>query len=133
MRISPKQYAEALLATVGGKKTGEIKEALKRFIEILCNNNDISKIGKILEKFNKIWNEKRGIVEAEIISAKELDKEILKLINGFIAKLSGAKEVIIDKKVDKSILGGVVIKYNDIVVDGSLRNKLNELKSKIIK
>lgn len=133
MKISPKQYAEALLETVDGKKAGEVKEAIKRFVEILHNNNDISKFGKIVKKFYQIWNAKKGIVEAEIVSANELDKEILKLLNSYIVKLSGAKEVIINKKVDKNIIGGVVIKYNDMVVDGSLKNKLIELKSKMIK
>jgi F-type H+-transporting ATPase subunit delta len=133
MKISPKKYAQALLEAIGEKKVSEIKEVIKKFVEIMQANNNLSQINKVIEQFNKLWNKKQGIIEAEIISAKELDKEIVKLLNSYIIKLTGAKEAILNKKVDKNILGGVIIKYKDIIIDGSLRNKLDELKIKMIK
>ncbi len=132
MKITPKQYAESLYQAVVGKKDSEVKDAIGNFVKVLINNNDISKADEIIKQFVRIWNREQGIVEAEVVSAKELDKKIVKLLNGYIAKLSGAKDVVIKEIVNKDILGGVVIKYKDKVLDGSLRMRLGELRSKMV-
>jgi len=62
-----------------------------------------------------------------------LDKETGKLLKNYITGLSGAKEVLVSEKTDKNILGGVIIKYGDKVLDGSLKTSLEELKEKMIK
>jgi len=93
----------------------------------------LNKADKISAEFIKIWNEKYGIVEASATSANGLDKASIKLLENYIAELSGAKEVVLNEKIDKNILGGVVIRYGDRVVDGSLRTSLEELKNKMIK
>ena len=133
MNITPKQYAESLYQAVADKKSREVKGVIENFIKVLADNNNISKIDKIIEQFVKIWNEEEKIVEAEITSAKELDNKIIKLLYCYIVKLSGAKKVVLKQKVDKNVLGGVVIKYEDRVLDGSLRMRLNELKEKMVK
>ncbi|MCG2690591.1 ATP synthase F1 subunit delta [Candidatus Parcubacteria bacterium] len=133
MKITPKQYAESLYQSVINKKDSRIKGILDNFVKLLIDNNDISKIDKIIGQFKKIWNREEGIVEAEAVSARELDKKIVKLLNGYIVQLSGARKVLLKQKVDKNILGGVIIKYEDKILDGSLKMKLNELRSKMIK
>jgi F-type H+-transporting ATPase subunit delta len=133
MKITPKQYAESLYQSVYSKKDSQIKGILDNFVKLLIDNNDISKIDKIIGQFKKIWNREEGIVEAEAVSARELDKKIVKLLNVYIVQLSGARKVLLKQKVDKNILGGVIIKYEDKILDGSLKMKLNELRSKMIK
>lgn len=133
MRISPKQYAESLYQVVAKKKENDIKVVIENFVKVLQNNNDFNKSDKITEQFCKIWNKEEGIIEAEIMSAKELDKEIIELLNSYIAKLSGAKKVLVNQKVDKNILGGLIIKYKDKVLDGSLKSGLLELKKDMVK
>ena len=88
---------------------------------------------KIIEAFSVIWNKEKGIVEAEVLSANELSKDVVKLLNGYITKLSGAREVVIREKVEKNLLGGVVIKYGDRVVDRSLKTKISDLKNNMVK
>ncbi len=133
MKITPKQYSESLYQAVQNKKDSEVKDAIGNFVKVLISNNDISKADEIIKQFVGIWNKEQGIVEAEVVSAKELDNKIAKLLNNYIVKLSGAEKVLVRQKVDKNILGGVVIKYGDKVLDGSLREKLNELKAEMIK
>ena len=132
MKISTKQYAESLYQVVQNKKDSEVKIAVENFVKVLVNNNDISKADKIINRFVKVWNREQGVVEAEIVSAKELDNKIVKLLNSYIVKLSGAQKVVVEQKVDKDILGGVVIKYGDKVLDGSLRMRLGELRNKMV-
>ncbi len=133
MKITPKQFAISLYESLDGKSAAEVKAVIKKFVELLAGKNMLAKADKIAVEFVKIWNEKHGLVEAEVVSAKGIDKEIIKLLKNYIVKLSGAKEVVVDEKMDKSLLGGVVIKYGDKVLDGSLKGSLQELKSSLEK
>lgn len=133
MKVTSKQYAESLYQAVQNKKDSKVKIAVENFVKVLINNNDISKADEIIKQFVRIWNMEQGIVEAEVVSAKKLDKKIVKLLHSYIVKLSGAEKVLVKQRVDKDILGGVVIKYKDKVLDGSLRMRLGELKSEMVK
>lgn len=133
MKVLVKQYAKTLYNLFDGKKKNEVEKIIAEFVAVLAENNDLGKIKKIIAEFEKFWNKERGIVEAEITSARGLDKDVVKLLNSYIVKLSGAKEVIMSEKVDKNLLGGVVLRFGDKVVDGSLRNRLEDLKQKMLK
>lgn len=133
MDITPKQYAAALHDSVKEKKKNNLKAILKEFVKFLAVNNDILKSEKIILEFEKIWNKKNKIVEAEIISADVLDKPTVKLLKEYIAKLSGAEQVFSSQLVEKNLLGGVVVKYGDKIIDGSLKTRLNNLKEEMIK
>ncbi|MFH0923831.1 MAG: ATP synthase F1 subunit delta [Candidatus Falkowbacteria bacterium] len=132
MKISVKQYAQSLYEAVADKSNSQIKNAVKNFFQILVQNNDLAKADEIINEFVKIWNKENGIIEAGVESAKALDDNIVKLLNNYIAELSGAKTVILNQTVNKYILGGVIIKYGDKILDGSLRARLGELKSRMI-
>ncbi len=133
MKITAKQYALSLYEMIDGQSAAEVKAVIKKFVELLAKKNQLSRAEKIIAEFIKIWNDKRGIIEAQSISAKGLDKETVKLLKNYIVKLSGAKEVIMSQEVNKDILGGVIIRYGDKIVDGSLKTQLVELKNKLIK
>ena len=133
MKITIKQFALSLYETVDGKSPSQVKAVIKKFVEFLAENNRLSKAEKIIAEFIKIWNNKNGIVEARTVSVKELDRVAVKLLKDYIARLSGAKEVMISQEINKDILGGVVIRYGDRVVDGSLKTQLVDLKNKMIK
>ncbi|MDD4333209.1 MAG: ATP synthase F1 subunit delta [Patescibacteria group bacterium] len=131
MKINPKQYAIALYESVKDKKDSEVKHVTKQFGELLKKNGDLAKLDKIISQFNVVWNEKEGIVDAEIESARELDQKIVKLLNNYIIELSGANDVIIKQKVNSKLLGGVVLRYGDKIVDASLRGKMKTIEEKI--
>lgn len=133
MKIKPRQFALSLYESVDGKTSGQVKAVIEKFVELLAEKNMLTKADKISTEFIKIWNEKHGIVEAEVSSTNDLDKASVKLLEDYIAKVSGAKEVMINEVVNKSLLGGVVIKYGDRVVDGSLKRNLQDLKSSLEK
>jgi F-type H+-transporting ATPase subunit delta len=133
MNIPIKQYAKTLYKLIDSKGKTEAEKIIEDFAAVLVSNNDQGKIKKIIAEFDNIWNKEKGIVEAEVISAGELSKDIVKLLDDYIAKLSGANEVILSEKVNKDLLGGVVIKYGDKVLDGSLKTKINDLKNNMTK
>ncbi|MBU0722002.1 ATP synthase F1 subunit delta [Patescibacteria group bacterium] len=133
MKITVKQFALSLYEAIDGKTSSQAKVVIEKFVELLAEKNQLAKANKIIEEFIKLWNNKHGIVQAEVASANELNEETVKLLKNYIAKLYNAKQVIISEKIDKKLLGGVIIKYEDKVVDGSLKARLVELKNKMIK
>lgn len=133
MKISPKQYAEVLFQAVQDKKDSQVKSAIKSFVGILIENNDLKKANKIIEQFSIIWNKEKGIVEVEISSASELNKTVVSLLSSYAKKISGAEETVIKQKVDAKLLGGAIIKYGDKILDGSLRTRLEELRGAMVK
>jgi F-type H+-transporting ATPase subunit delta len=130
MKINPKKYALALYESVALEE-GSIENLLKNFVKILAKNNDLSKAKKIEIEFNKIWNKKKGIVDANIISAKKTDQETLEIIENYINKISGSPNVNMQEEIDKNMIGGIIIKYEDKILDGSLRTSLKTLKEKL--
>ena len=128
MKVTPKQYAQSLYEITRKKKGSQVRADIKKFVEVLVKNNDLKSGKKIVNEFIKIRNKEEGIVEAEVMSARKLDSSVVKMLNGYIAKLSGAKKVILKKDLNKDLLGGVVSKYGDKILDGSMKTKLSNLK-----
>lgn len=133
MKTTPKQYALALYESLDGKSAGKVKAIIKKFVELLARENMLAKADKIAAEFIKIWNKKNNFIEAEAVTASGLDKAGVKLLKNYVTKLTGAREVLLSEKIDKNILGGVVIRYGDKIVDGSLKTRLEELREKMIK
>ncbi|MEK7558177.1 MAG: ATP synthase F1 subunit delta [Patescibacteria group bacterium] len=133
MKTTAKQYAQYFYQIVRDKENEQLKDAVKEFAVVLKNNNDLAKANQIIELFVEIWNFEKRIVEAEITSAKKINIKTEELLIDYLKKLSKAEEILIKQKVDQSLLGGVIIKYRDKVLDGSVKATLDELKNKLIK
>ncbi len=131
MKITAKQYAQALFEAVQEKDEQEIKSAIKNFVELLVRNNDVSQVKAIIKEFLLIWNKDRGMVEAQIISARELDKDILGMLQIYLIKKTGSRKLDIKQEIDHNILGGVIIKLGDKILNASLRCYLEELRNKV--
>lgn len=131
--ITPKSYAQSLYESTDGKTADEVTVISKKFVEIIAKNNHLAKTGAIIDEFIKIWNDEKGIVEATVVSAKEMDAETVNRLNDHILKLSKAKEIVLKQKVDKSILGGVVIAYGDKIINSSLKTQLADLRDRMVK
>jgi len=131
MKASVKQYAQALFDLSQGKDEKEIAKVIKDFAKLLVEHNQVAKLDRIVSHFSLLWNRENSIVEAEIVSASELDKKVVRLLEEYVKEVSQAKDVNISSTEDKNILGGVVIKYGDNIFDASLRTRLNELKKDI--
>ena len=131
MKISTSQYAQTLLELTENKSQEEISAIVKKFAEVLKNDGQLKNAGKIMEKFSEIYNAKHGIVEAEVISARELSSEQVYQMEIFVKEKYDGNAVEIRNIVDEKIKGGVVIKVGDEVLDGSVAGKLKKLKKEL--
>jgi len=128
MKITPKQYAISLYESTKNVDEVEINKRIKRFINILKKNNDLSLVDKIIDKFHECYREERNISKIEITSNAKMDSAIL---NKIIHKFNNQIEV--EEKINKSLIGGMVIKINDdTLIDGSVKRKLKELEKSLV-
>lgn len=132
MKIKPKQYALGLFESLIAADEKERKDVIDRFAKILIRNNDVSKLGAILEYFSDMYNEHERTVEAEILSTHELNDKSLKDLKELVMKKAQADNIEIKERRSKKLLGGVVLKYGDKSLDLSLRRKLDEFKRVMI-
>ena len=130
-KITPKDYAIGLIESVRGKRNDEIKIVADKFVSLLVENNDLSKSQKIIDTFSSLWNKENKIVESEITTTEKLDDKALNSLKSFLIEVSGAKEAVINEKIDRDILGGAIIKYDDKVLDKSLKTKVKKLNNLI--
>ena len=131
MKTSAKQYAQALFLEIQDSK--DLSVTVENFSLILRQDNCFSKMEKIIYHFNALWQKNYSLVEAEVISSYPLDSSLKDGVVEYLKSVSQAKEVNIEERKNRKILGGVVIKYGDKIVDASLKNKINILKNNLMK
>lgn len=131
MKISSRQYAQSLYESVADKSEKEVKAVLKSFVILLGHNRELNKAEEIISAFNEIWNKANGEIVATLVSARKLDATTKKMIVSYLEDKAGAKKIALTEEIDEKLIGGFVLKYNGKVIDGSLRNSLDELKGQI--
>lgn len=133
MKISVSQYAVSLYESVVDKSESEVKNILKNFVVLLGRQHDLNKEAEIINTFNNLWGQKNGEVTASLISARRVTDDTRELIINYLKNKSGASQIILDETEDKNLLGGFVLKYNNKVLDGSLKSSLESLKMQLKK
>lgn len=101
-------------------------EEMKRFIDAIINSGRVAVLPEISSSFHQLINKKEGVVEATISSVTPLSDEDLKNLGSYLQKIEN-KKVQITQKIDKSILGGFVIRVGNSLLDLSLRTKLESI------
>jgi len=127
-KIKTKQYARALYYALEGKKRDEIKDEVNNFVKLLYKNKALSKTDEIIEEFEKYSKEQAGILDVEVISARILESAEKNKLVERIKKIKKVSEVNLENKQDESLIGGIVVKIGDTVLDGSIKTKLDLLK-----
>ena len=97
------------------------------FFSILLEKNRFGLIHEIVTAFKKIADEFQGQSEAEIQTAFTLDHEVEKTIVSKLEKMAGHK-ITVRKMVDRNLLGGVIVRIRNKVIDGSVRHQIDLMK-----
>jgi F-type H+-transporting ATPase subunit delta len=104
-----------------------LQKELRNLIAVLIDNNRIAHVAEVAAQWRRILQEQQGIRPAEIVTARELTKEERDALVAEVAKLAGAK-IDASFKLDKSILGGTVVRIGSTVYDGSVKGRLERLR-----
>ncbi|MEJ6400360.1 ATP synthase F1 subunit delta [Nicoliella lavandulae] len=106
---------------------------IQNLIKVLAGSDNMDKMVSIIDAFVDIYDEYNNIVHADLISAVPLDADQQSKLKAAFAARTGAKKVVLNSKVDASIIGGLVIKSSDVIFDGSVKSKLNRVKQLLLK
>jgi len=128
----PQVPAEVKKDTIRKLFDSEISEYVRNFLFLLLDRRREMALTAIMKEFRLLANRARNMIEAEVTTAAPLTSE---LENKLIAKLSvvTGKTVVLKTQVDKTILGGVVVKIGDKLIDGSVERQLKDLRSALLK
>lgn len=110
----------------------EISQEIYNFIQLLIDKRRIFYIKAIINQFTDLVNDREKILEIEVVSAIELEKDMKNSLKEKLEKEMNY-EVVLNNTVDPEILGGLVLKIGDKIIDGSIQHELNTLSEKIEK
>lgn len=127
MKTTTRQYAIALYEATKDLSGAKLDKVVAGFVAILARDRKLKQIDKIISDFEHYSKKQQGIAEIEITSARELDKKVIDKIGKIFGENT---EAII--KIDESIIGGIKIKTEDKILDGSIKTQLLKLKESII-
>lgn len=128
MKITSQQYAQALYEAVHQTKDSDHNLVLDNFIKILTRNGDLEKHSEIEREYKIIDAQKKGIQAAKVTVAREM--EINSSLMNQLNEIIGSK-VEINKKVNERIVGGVIVRVGDTLIDASVKTQLNNLKNQL--
>ncbi len=116
--------------TIIDEALGSLHEYAVSFVKLMCERGHIRDLMDCLEEYLRLYEYADGVVTAEITSAVALSEAELAALKAKLeAKLARRVETVLS--VDESLLGGVIIRVDGNVIDGSLRRKLAEVKDAI--
>jgi len=118
-----KDELAALFIDVCGDK---LTEQGKNTIKVLVENRRLSALPEIARQFETLKAEAEKTVEAEVISAFEVSKQQQQQIADKLKQRLG-RDVTLTCRVDDTLIGGVIIKAGDLVIDGSAIGQINKL------
>jgi F-type H+-transporting ATPase subunit delta len=121
--------------------TEEKKDGLKRvvtgaepvfmnFLEALIERHRMPAVFRIRDDYQALWEDERRLLSVEVTSAIELDKATVSSIGDRIGEQT-KRTVELSSKVDPDILGGIVLRVGNVILDASIRSRLEQLRKQV--
>jgi len=105
-------------------------DMVKNFLKLLLDKNRIGAIKEITDHYSRLTDEISNITRAEVITARPLKEDALdRLVNALKGLTS--KDIKVNVTEDVSIMGGLVVKTGDLVLDGSVKTQLEGLRESL--
>jgi F-type H+-transporting ATPase subunit delta len=120
-------YPAALKASVLEKAAGKLPAEMKRLVAMLCERNKAELLPEIREAFEQMMRQAESEVEAEVVVAVALSEAQQKGLAKALGASAG-RSVRLKVNEDKHILGGLVVRIGDRLIDYSVRGRLEALK-----
>jgi ATP synthase F1 delta subunit len=120
--FSVKEKEEAL-----GRVLVDAEPILLNFLSLLIEKHRMPVIFRIRDAFEQMWEQENRMLPVEITSAIELDADTLEQLSQEISERTGRK-VKLATRVDPEILGGLVVRVGNSILDASIRNRLEQLR-----
>jgi F-type H+-transporting ATPase subunit delta len=107
-------------------------ETLLNFLHLLLEKHRMPAIFRIRRQFDELWEKENRLLPVQVTSAIELDESTVERIGDAIAKQTGQR-IELASSVDPGILGGIVLRVGNSILDASIRNRLEQLRKQVAK
>ena len=104
----------------------------KSLLDLMLEKNRVNIIPDVRTFYQKLLDEMSNINRAKVVSAVPLSEDAMAAIKDSLEKVT-ASSVIVETEVDPELIGGVVARVGDLVLDGSVRSQLTSIKENLIK
>lgn len=125
--FSTREKKEGLERMLGGADT-----LFLNFLRLLIDKHRMPVIFRIRRQYETLWQEEHRLLSVEVTSAVQLDDETASAIRERVEQQTGRK-VELTRRVDEDILGGLVVRVSNMVLDASIRNQLERLRRQVAK
>lgn len=127
---NPSVESEQLVDLIISIAKDNLDQEGKNLVKVLAENDRLSVTGEIAKIFDELKDEAEKTVQAEVVTAYELKDDQKSKLQAALKKRLGC-EVEISSRVDKSIIGGAIIRAGDMIIDGSVTAQLDRLTSEL--
>ena len=103
---------------------------LTNFLELLAEKHRMPDIFRIRRELDELWKKENRRLDVTVTSAVELDEAVVKKIGQEVERQTG-EEVDLASRVDDGILGGIVLQVGNMVLDASIRTRLEKLRKSV--
>jgi F-type H+-transporting ATPase subunit delta len=123
--FSTEEKKQGLSRTVEGAD-----ETFMNFLETLVERHRMPEIFRIRSRYEELWDLERKLLPVEVTSAVELDEATIRSIGDRISQQTG-NQIELTTVVDPDIVGGIVLRVGDFILDASIRNSLSQLRKQV--
>ena len=123
----PERKKKALLKSVLG---GRVEPLLLTFFDLLLDKGRIVHARDIEQEFARLVEESQGVQRAVVTTAIPLPDDLAERLRANLAKMTG-KTIILEKKIDPAVIGGVSVTLGDEILDGTVRTGLVHMRQQL--
>jgi F-type H+-transporting ATPase subunit delta len=107
-------------------------ESVVNFLDLLIEKHRMPALFRIRREFDALWEEENRLLPVQVTSAIELDESTVRQIGDAIGEQTG-RQIELTSEVDPGILGGIVLRVGNSILDASIRNRLEKLRKQVVK
>jgi F-type H+-transporting ATPase subunit delta len=107
-------------------------ESVVNFLDLLIEKHRMPALFRIRREFDALWEEENRLLPVQVTSAIELDEGTVRQIGDAIGEQTG-RRIELTSEVDPDILGGIVLRVGNSILDASIRNRLEKLRKQVAK
>jgi F-type H+-transporting ATPase subunit delta len=108
----------------------DVDPILLNFLDLLIDNHRMPALFRIRSIFDSLWEKENDLLPVSVTSAVDLDEETVRHIGDRIGEQTGRK-VQLSSSVDPDLLGGIVVRVGNSIIDASIRNRLEQLRKQV--
>jgi F-type H+-transporting ATPase subunit delta len=128
---NPSIAIETRTAVLRDLLSDRVSQPVHNLVHLMLRRGRIEELPRVATEFRRLDDERQGIVHASVTSAAELTQDEVRALTARLEQTTGGR-VALDVGVDPSLLGGLVVRVGDRLIDGSVRGRLERLRNQLL-